>query len=57
MKKYLHIEMSVVVDVDDDMDASDIMDNLDVNVTPIEDTDHDIEVEGSEIDNFYLTEG
>ena len=51
-KVYLKVETRVIVNVDDDnLGVADIMDNLDVEVSPCSEI---CDVEDTEVTNFYI---
>lgn len=50
MKKYVKIELSVVVDTDLE-NVNDIIDGLEISLTP---NDEHVKIVGKEIQNFYL---
>lgn len=53
MKCYIDVTLRLIVDADEDLSVDDIMDAIDIEAVPVDET---VDVLDSEVDNFVITD-
>ena len=53
MKCYIDVKLRLIVDTDEDLSVDDIMDAIDIEAVPVDET---VDVLDTEVDNFVITD-